>query len=113
MHPPMAQSIAASETSASTEPAKDIDRRQAAHGIFIHRGDIPELLQKHIQEIVMDMRKPTTPSAARLVRNSKRARGMNEPQGKEMLARDLLFKTEIDDGEELIQIVPEVMFDRH
>ncbi|PVH96089.1 hypothetical protein DM02DRAFT_570094, partial [Periconia macrospinosa] len=38
---------------------------------------------------------------------------MNEPQGKEMLARDLLFKTEIDDGEELIQVLPEVIFARH
>ncbi|KAF2800535.1 hypothetical protein K505DRAFT_228580 [Melanomma pulvis-pyrius CBS 109.77] len=81
--------------------------------MFIHRGDIPETLQKHIDEVVMDMQKPTTPSAARLARNSRRTRGMNELQGKEMLARDLFFKTEIDDGEELIQVLPEVMFDRH
>lgn len=79
----------------------------------MHRGDIPELLRKHIDEVVMDMRKETTPSAARLARNSRRARGMNESQGKEMLARDLLFKTEIDDGEELIQVLPEVTFARH
>jgi hypothetical protein len=108
----MAQSAAASEASLSTDIAKDIDRRQAAHGIFIHRGDIPELLRKHIEEVVMDMRKPDTPSAARLARNSRRARGMNEPQGKELLAADLLFKTEIDDGEELIQVLPEVTFGR-
>jgi hypothetical protein len=109
----MAQPTTTSEASVSTEPAKDIDKRQAAYGIFIHRCDIPETLQKHIDDVVMDMRKPTTPSAARLARNSRRTRGMNEPQGKELLARDLLFRTEVDDGEELIQVLPEVMFGRH
>jgi hypothetical protein len=106
------QSTTGSEASLSMEPAKDIDRRQAAYGILVHRGDIPEVLRKHIDEVVMDMRKENTPSAARLARNARRARGMNEPQGKEMLARDLLFKTEIDDGEELIQVLPEVVFAR-
>ncbi|KAF2000487.1 hypothetical protein P154DRAFT_434731 [Amniculicola lignicola CBS 123094] len=81
--------------------------------MFIHHSDIPETLRKHIDDVIMDMRKPTTPSAARLARISRRTRGMNEPQGKEMLARDLLFKTEIDDGEELIQVLPEVMLGHH
>lgn len=102
MHPAIAQSTAVSKASISTKPAKDIDRRQAAYGIFIHRGDIPETLRKHIDKVVIDMRKPSTLLAARLAQNLRRTRGINEPQGKEMLAGDLLFKTKINDGEELI-----------
>jgi len=112
LHTPMVQSTAASEASFSAESSKDIEKRQAAYGIFIHRGAIPETLQKHINEIIMDMRRPTTPSSARFARDS-RTRDMNEPQGKEMFARDLLFKTKIEDGEELIQVLSEVAFGRH
>lgn len=61
----------------------------------------------------MNMRKPTASLAARHSQNSGRTRSINELQGKEMLARDLLFKTETGDGKELIQVLPEVTFDHH
>ena len=110
LHPPLWQPTLTIDVSVSTNPANDtdtdmnmgMDRWQTAHSIFIHRGDTPETLRKHIDEITMAIGELAAPSAARLAQNSTRARGMDEPQGKEMLARDLLFMTEIDGGDELV-----------
>jgi hypothetical protein len=106
------QSVVATEASRSTIVVKDKDARLNAYGVYLETGDIPALLQQHIDQVVMDFEQPDTPSTKRLAVASQGLRNANESEVKEDLVSDLLFKGENQGGEELIRVMSNVIFDR-
>jgi hypothetical protein len=69
---------------------------------------VPVELQAHIDQTVMAPRDPSSPAAARLYRDQPIASIVNERSAINLLAGNLLFRPEVDDGERYIFRADEV-----
>jgi hypothetical protein len=92
------------DASLSSQALTDADLKLKDHSIYTHQRLCPEELQKHITKVVRDLGyKPETTSAARFAYSSELNHNISRTDAIHLLSKELLFKTEIEGGEKLIQ----------